>query len=309
MSVKNEMPSILIAGGSGLIGTYLTRYLKDRGFRVYKLTRKATKRGQVFWNPDTKKISASKLAKIDVLINLAGENIGSSRWTSSRKRKIINSRVQSTEFLFESLVHMPRLKYYIGASGINCYDPAKKLSAGGGQPYFFTEEDPFGNDFLAEVVLQWERAHHQILDRVPGSIFRIAMVLSKAGGALPAMKRPIALGLGAPIGTGRQMQPWIHIEDLSRMICYAIDEQLSGTYNAVANNDSNFDFTKKIARRLKRPIWLPNVPKKIIKILLGERAVLLLNSMRASNEKIIAAGFEFKYAKLENALRTFFKRN
>lgn len=309
MSVKNEMPSILIAGGSGLIGTYLTRYLKDRGFRVYKLTRKATKRGQVFWNPDTKKISASKLAKIDVLINLAGENIGSSRWTSSRKRKIINSRVQSTEFLFESLVHMPRLKYYIGASGINCYDPAKKLSAGVGQPYFFTEEDPIGNDFLAEVVQQWERAHHQILDRVPGSIFRIAMVLSKAGGALPAMKRPIALGLGAPIGTGRQMQPWIHIEDLSRMICYAIDEQLSGTYNAVANNDSNFDFTKKIARRLKRPIWLPNVPKKIIKILLGERAVLLLNSMRASNEKIIAAGFEFKYAKLENALRTFFKRN
>ncbi|MEN9422569.1 MAG: hypothetical protein RLZZ107_2054, partial [Bacteroidota bacterium] len=150
------MPTVLIAGGSGLIGSHLTRHFKDRGFRVYKLTRKPTKHGHIFWDPKLEKINTSKLAKIDVLVNLAGENIGSKRWTSQRKAQIMSSRVEGTDFLATLIPQMTNLKYYVGASGVNCYEdvPGK----------IFREEDPYGTDFLATVVKEWEAAHQRVLN-------------------------------------------------------------------------------------------------------------------------------------------------
>ena len=154
------MPTVLIAGGSGLIGGHLTRHFKDRGFRVYKLTRKPSKHGHIFWDPQAEKMSTSKLDKIDVLINLVGENIGSKRWTSSRKAQILSSRVQSTHFLASMIPQMTNLKYYIGASGVNCYEnlPGKvfteehkeKLSEKAKRPRHTTRKpvlqlDVFGN--------------------------------------------------------------------------------------------------------------------------------------------------------------------
>lgn len=299
-TVRDHMPTVLIAGGSGLIGGHLTRHYKDRGYRVYKLTRKPTKHGHIFWDPENQKMSTSKLAKVDVLINLVGENIGSKRWTAKRKSQIMSSRSQSTHFLASMLAHMPQLKYYIGASGVNCYEniPGK----------VFTENDVYGTDFLATVVKEWEAAHQLILHRVPGSILRISMVLSRHGGSLHLMKQPIYLGLGAAVGSGEQVNPWIHIDDLCRLILFATDQKLEGTYNALGNCDSNKEMTKRLAKWLRRPLWMPNIPAFVLRLLLGERAVLVLSDLRASNEKIKATGFSFKYTSLDSAFKSFFKK-
>ncbi|MFM8963479.1 MAG: TIGR01777 family oxidoreductase, partial [Sphingomonadales bacterium] len=298
-TLRDDMPTVLIAGGSGLIGSHLTRHFKDRGFRVYKLTRKPRKHGHIFWNPQAQELSTSKLHKIDVLINLAGENIGSSRWTAKRKADILASRVQSTQLLASMIPQMPNLKYYIGASGINCYEniPGK----------VFAEDEPYGSDYLALVVKEWEAAHQLVLKQVKGSIFRISMVLSRHGGSLHLMKQPVYFGLGAAVSTGQQYSPWIHIDDLCKLMLFAFDQKLEGTFNALGNNDTNLDMTKRLAKWLKRPLFLPNVPAFILKILLGERAILVLTDLRASNFKIKEAGFTFKYTSLDSAFKSFFK--
>ena len=283
------MPTVLIAGGSGLIGGHLTRHFKDRGFRVYKLTRNPSKHGHIFWDPQAEKMSTSKLDKIDVLINLVGENIGSKRWTTRRKAQILSSRVQSTHFLASMIPQMTNLKYYIGASGVNCYEnlPGK----------VFTEDDVYGTDFLATVVKEWEAAHQLVLKQVPGSILRISMVLSRHGGSLHLMKLPIALGLGSPIG-----------DDLCRLMLFALDNNLQGTFNALGGNDTNTEMTKRLAKWLKRPLFLPNIPAFILRLILGERSILVLSDLRASNQKIKQAGFSFKYASLDSVFKSFFKK-
>ncbi|MEY5001124.1 MAG: hypothetical protein RLZZ211_1160 [Bacteroidota bacterium] len=298
--VRDEMPTVLIAGGSGLIGGHLTRHFKDRGFRVYKLTRKPSKNGHIYWDPQAEKINTSKLDKIDVLVNLVGENIGSKRWTAKRKADILASRVQSTHFLASMIPQMANLKYYIGASGVNCYEelPGK----------VFTEEEPYGSDFLATVVKEWEAAHQLVLKQVPGAILRISMVLSRHGGSLHLMKQPIYWGLGAPVGSGAQTNPWIHIDDLCRLMLFAYDAKLEGTYNALGGNDTNADMTKRLAKWLKRPLFMPNIPSFVLRLLLGERAVLVLSDLRASNQKIKQAGFTFKYDSLDSAFKSFFKK-
>jgi len=299
-TLRDDMPTVLIAGGSGLIGSQLTRHFKDRGFRVYKLTRKPTKHGHIFWDPKAEKMSTSKLDKIEVLVNLVGENIGSKRWTAKRKAEILASRVQSTHFLASMIPQMTQLKYYIGASGVNCYDnlPGK----------VFTEDEPYGHDFLATVVKEWEAAHQLVLKQVPGSILRISMVLSRHGGSLHLMKQPIYWGLGAPVGAGSQTSPWIHIDDLCRLMLFAYDTKLEGTFNALGGNDTNADMTTRLAKWLKRPLFLPNIPAIALRLLLGERAVLVLSDLRASNQKIKAAGFTFKYTSLDSAFKSFFKK-
>lgn len=294
------MPTVLIAGGSGLIGGHLTRHFKDRGFRVYKLSRKPRKKGQIYWNPQTQKMSTSKLHKIDVLINLAGENIGSKRWTAKRKAAIMASRVQSTQFLASMIPQMTNLKYYIGASGINCNEniPGK----------VFTEEDPYGSDYLALVVKEWEAAHQLVLKQVKGSILRISMVLSRHGGSLHLMKQPIYFGLGAAVGSGQQSSPWIHIDDLCRLVLFAIDKQITGTFNALGNNDTNLEMTKSLAKWMNRPLLLPTIPAFVLRWLLGERATLVLSDLTASNSKIKETGFTFKYTSLDSTFKSFFKK-
>ena len=298
-TVRDDMPTVLIAGGSGLIGGQLTRHFKDRGFRVYKLTRKPTKQGHIFWNPQQEKISTGKLAKIDILVNLAGENIGAKRWTTDRKAQILSSRVQSTDFLATLIPQMTNLKYYIGASGVNCYQdlPGK----------IYREEEPYGSDFLAIVVKEWEAAHQRVLSQVSGSILRISMVLSRHGGSLHLMKQPIKWGIGAAIGSGKQSSPWVHIDDLCRMVLFACDNRLVGTYNILGANSTNLEMTTRLAKWLKRPLFMPNIPAYVLRFLLGERAILVLADLKASNQKAKDTGFTFKYTSLESTFKSFFK--
>ena len=301
MSVEqNQTPTVLIAGGSGLIGSALTQHLEARGFKVFKLTRRATQANHLFWDPQAKQIDTTQLDQIDVLINLVGENIGSKRWTPKRKAQILSSRVQSTHFLSSLIPQMTNLQYYIGASGVNCYENLP------GQ--VFTEEDTYGTDFLATVVKEWEAAHALVLKQVPGSIFRISMVLAAHGGSLQLMKLPISLGIGSPIGTGKQTNPWIHLDDLCRLLLFAVEQKLQGTYNALGNYDTNTEMTQLLAKWLRRPLLLPKIPAFVLRLLLGERAILVLSDLRASNEKIRQTGFSFQYATLDGAFESFFKK-
>jgi uncharacterized protein (TIGR01777 family) len=294
LQVKQKA-SVLIAGGTGLIGQRLKQLLENKGHTVLVLTRRPKANHEVFWDPSQQQIDIEKLRTVQCIINLCGENIGAARWTASRKAVLIKSRVEPAEFLASMLDKFPSLNYYIGASGVNCY------AAETGVVYH--ESAPYGKDFLSDVVQEWEKAHQEVLNKVRGSVLRIAMVLSAQGGALAAMKRPIALGIGSAIGSGQQISPWIHIDDLCELMVFALEQQLEGTYNALAANNSNLELTQNIAQLLHKPLWAPKVPAIALKLLLGERAFLVLTDLKASNQKIIQAGFSFKYPDLKQALK------
>ena len=293
------MKTVLIAGGSGLIGKKLNQVLSKKGYKVYTLTRSAKHRGQIYWNPTQQTIEGKHLDKVNIIINLTGENIGEKRWTNERKKALRDSRVKTTQFLHSLVSNLPNLEYYISASGINCYEKDDKIH---------TESDPYGKDFLSKLVKEWEAMSDLFESNCKVAKLRISMVLSKRGGALDKMLLPVKLGLGSPIGTGKQLMPWIHIDDLCNLFVYAIENELTGTYNATANCDSNHDFMKALAKALNRPFFMPKVPAFLLKLILGEMAALVLNSTNASNEKVKSAGFIFQNEDIEATLSSFFKR-
>lgn len=293
------MKTVLIAGGSGLIGKKLNQVLSKKGYKVYTLTRSAKHRGQIYWNPTQQTIEGKHLDKVNIIINLTGENIGEKRWTNERKKALRDSRVKTTQFLHSLVSNLPNLEYYISASGINCYEQ---------DDIIHTESDPYGKDFLSKLVKEWEAMSDLFESNCKVAKLRISMVLSKRGGALDKMLLPVKLGLGSPIGTGKQLMPWIHIDDLCNLFVYAIENELTGTYNATANCDSNHDFMKALAKALNRPFFMPKVPAFLLKLMLGEMAALVLNSTNASNEKVKSAGFIFQNEDIEATLSSFFKR-
>ena len=300
LSINHELqPTVLIAGGSGLIGKNLRRVFEHNGYKVLILTRNPKNAHDVFWDPIQKKIDVARLQEVEILINLCGENIGSKRWTAARKKILIDSRVEPTIFLASLIDQMPKLNYYLGASGVNCYTASSGV--------VYSENAPYGTDFLSSVVKAWESAHGQILTKINGAILRIAMVLSSEGGALDAIKMPIQLGFGSAVGTGKQYGPWIHIDDLCNLFVFSVQNQLNGNYNAMAANNTNLELTKAIAQQLNKPLWAPKVPAFALRLLLGERSFLVLTDLQASPHKIIDAGFQFKYPSLEQAIKAALK--
>ena len=293
------MKTVLIAGGSGLIGKKLNQVLSKKGYKVYTLTRKAKHRGQIYWNPAQQTIEGKHLDKVNIIINLTGENIGEKRWTNKRKKALRDSRVKTTQFLHSLVSNLPNLEYYIAASGINCYAQDDEIHI---------ESDEYGKDFLSKLVKEWEAISDLFESNCKVAKLRISMVLSKRGGALDKMLLPVKLGLGSPIGTGTQMMPWIHIDDLCNLFVYAIENELAGTYNAMANCDSNHDFMKALAKALKRPFFMPKVPAFLLKLMLGEMSALVLDSTNASNEKVKNAGFVFQHEAIESTLSALLKR-
>lgn len=290
--------TILIAGGTGLIGKKLTGKLTNEGHKVKILTRNPRNENHVKWSPDDKQIDVDALHDVTVLINLLGENIGEKKWSSQRKKELFDSRVKTTEFLFESLSSLPNLKNYIGSSGINCYEQNDV-------PHF--ETDGFGSYFLAELVKAWENAHLKFEKNQKVCILRISTVLTENGGALDKMKLPVKLGVGSALGSGKQQLPWIHIDDLCDLFAFAVKNELSGTYNALASYETNYNFMKTLAKTMNKPFFFPAVPGFVLKIMLGEMSALVLDSMSASNQKVKNAGFSFKFPKLELALKDLLK--
>jgi uncharacterized protein len=292
---------ILITGASGLVGSRLTEMLVEKGHQVSHLGR-SKRTGSVpsfVWDVENKTIDPHALEGIDTIINLAGAGVADKRWTAQRKKEILESRTHSTQLLFETLKNQNHsIKTFVGASAIGYY-------GFGLNDEVFTEDSNAGEGFLADVTRQWEEQINPIATLGVRLVkLRIGIVLSEKGGALAEMAKPIRLGVGSPLGTGKQYLSWIHIDDLCAMFIKAVeDEKIQGAYNTTTAWLTNADLTKYIARILKKPLWLPPIPDFVMKVILGEMAGMVLNGSKVSSEKIQKAGFQFKYIDLDRALR------
>lgn len=288
------MTTFLISGGRGLVGKALGNMLKRQGHTVYKLSRRPKRKGHIYWNPEKQSIEGKHLHKIEVIINLAGANIGAQKWSDKRKLELINSRVNSIQFLKQTAATMPNLNYYISASGINCYGYNSQIEK--------EESDDYGKDFLSELVKEWEAASNSFKEICPVAILRIALVVDKKGGALKKIMKPIKLGLGSPLGSGQQYLPWIHIKDLCRMFIHCIEHKKEGTFNAANGYISNQEFMKTISKKMKKPFFFPAIPKPILSFFLGEMSTMLTESLKVSNQKIKQNGFEFLFPDFDSAM-------
>ena len=294
---------ILITGATGLVGNAITDLCKERGHFVHYLTTNKTKIKSTsilkgfYWNPKIQEIDTNCLKGIDAIINLAGASV-SKRWTPNHKKEIENSRIDSIKLLHKLLSeNQHTVKYFTSASALGIYPSSYKNE--------YTEAfEGLNPTFLGNVVHQWEKEIDKIKAlNISVSKLRIGIVLSKNGGALQEMVKPVQLGFGAAIGNGKQQQSWIHVEDLAQMFLYVIEKQLSGVYNAVSSNPvTNMEMTKAIAKQLKKPLWLPNIPSFVMKLILGEMSAIVLESQNLNNSKILNQGFTFKYRTLEKAL-------
>lgn len=295
---------VLIAGGTGLIGEALVKLLTSIDYDVYVLSRKETDLSKKIyhWNPTLKKIDLQAIENTAILINLVGEGIADKPWTKKRKEALLNSRILPTQFLFEQFKHSQYLQHYISASGINCYGYVHPNQ-------LHTENTPYGNDFLSQIVQKWEKSAEIFSPVCLVTCIRISVVLTNKGGALPKIAQPIHYHLGAPLGSGKQWIPWISLHDLCRLFAHTIQKQLSGKYNALAGTHSNQDFTKELAKFLNKKLWLPNVPGFILKAVLGEMSSVVLDGLQASNEKIKSTGFSFEDDTLHKAFERSYQKN
>lgn len=294
---------VLITGATGLIGNEIVKRCHTSGIAVNYLTTRRTKIATddnykgFFWNPENNEINVNCIKDVDAIIHLAGASI-SKRWTRDYKKMILDSRVKSTDLLFNTLKNNEHnITHMISGSAIGIYP--KSLT----NYYSETEIEP-NSSFLGEVVKQWEESVDAFSKlNISTTKIRIGLVLSNKGGALPQMVKPIRYCFGANMGSGKQWMSWIHLRDLANLFLYVLENKLEGVYNAVAPNPAtNREFNKALAEQLKRPLILPNVPKFVMRVVLGEMHMLLFESQRVSSKKIENAGFNFNYFNLKSAL-------
>lgn len=299
--------NILITGATGLVGSQLTEILLQRGYNVSHLgrTKRSGKVSSYVWNVDNGSIDKDAFKEVDTIIHLAGAGVADKRWIVARKKEILDSRIKSTRLLFKTLEkETHQVRSIISASAIGLYG----FTAG---EEIFTEDSKPGTDFLAQVTQQWEKEVDTISSlEIRVVKMRIGIVLSDKGGALPAMAKPIRFGVGAPLGSGKQYLSWIHLDDLCAMFLKAVeDETMIGAYNAVGTEwVTNEEMTKSIASALKRPLWLPSIPAFLMKMIIGEMAVIVVNGSKVSSGKIQKAGFKFQYTELAAALNDLLKK-
>jgi uncharacterized protein (TIGR01777 family) len=311
MNQPGTPSTILITGGTGMIGTVLTGMLLEKAYRVIILSRVASLAAgeaagaiqTLHWDPATGSIDPEAIRQADYVINLAGAGVADKRWSAKRKKVIEESRTAAGALLVKALQEIPnRVRAVISSSAIGWYGPDPSIP----NPWPFEEKDPVANDFLGETCRLWEGSVMPV--RTMGKrlvIIRTGIVLSRKGGALAEFKKPVRLGVAAILGGGRQMMSWIHIEDLGRLFIQAIEnEDWSGVFNGVAPNPvENKSLTLTLARRLKGRYFVPIfVPSFLLKLLVGEMSIEVLKSVTVSAKKARQAGFQFIYPSIENAL-------
>lgn len=292
---------VLITGAGGLIAQELSRKISN-DYEVRFLTRNKKHENDFEWDVKKGSIDESALENVSHIIHLAGANISEKRWTVERKKELISSRVDSAKLLLDTVRKKNiKLKSFISASGINYYGTVTSEK-------IFIENDNPGNDFLSEVVVLWERAADEfeiqnLAERVVK--IRTAVVLSEKEGALKKMLPPIQYGIGSALGTGKQYMPWIHIKDICSIYEFALkNSHINGAYNANSpEHTTNENLTKQIARTIQKPLFMPNIPGFVLKLIFGELANALLEGSRASSQKIQNAGFRFEFPNLQNSLQ------
>lgn len=282
-----------------------------KGYAVHFLTTRKTKIVSkpsytgFYWNPKIGEIDADCLNGVSVIINLAGASI-SKRWTTGYKKEVLNSRLQTLATLYALLESAPQPKVVqmISASAIGIYPTSlSKL--------YEEDASEVDDSFLGEVVAAWEAKTNEFTKLgVTVSKVRIGLVLSTNGGALPEMARPVKYFAGAAFGSGEQWQSWIHIADLARLFLFLAENRVAGTFNGVAPNPvTNSKLVKEIAKVLERPLFLPNIPKFAMQLILGEMSYILFASQRVSSKKIEEEGFVFEYRNICTALADIYNTN
>ncbi|MBB6462759.1 TIGR01777 family oxidoreductase [Flammeovirga kamogawensis] len=290
---------VLITGGSGLVGQEISNKLIDKGHEVRWLSRKEDLNAEIKrykWDIKQKHIDPRAFDGIDAVIHLAGKSVGEGRWTESAKKAILDSRVESSTLLMQEINALEKPpKVVVCASAIGIYGDRGEEE--------LDESSSFGNDFLADVVKEWEKAEDMCTTSRLVKL-RIGVVLTEKGGALPKMMLPIKLGIGSPIGTGKQWISWISLEDLSNLFITAIENnKIKGVYNAVSPNPvTNEQLTKAIGTKLCRPIFLPNLPSLVLKLVLGESSFLVLSSAKVNPNKLQKIGYNFRDVIINDAL-------
>lgn len=296
---------VLITGGTGLVGKKLTTLLLSKGYDVVILSRSKKESkipGLTYaqWNLATKTIDENAVLTSDYIIHLAGAGIADARWTSKRKKVIIESRVLGLNLIYDVLSkNEHQLKALVSASGIGYYGMLTKSEV-------FDENTALGNDFLAEVCHQWEKAALQFENiNIKTTVLRTGVVFAKEGSALQKIVQPIQMYVGAPLGGGNQVLPYIHIDDLCNMYIHALEnDKVQGIYNAVDENISNKDLTELIAKEIDKPLFLPNVPSFVLQLVFGKMAGILLKGTAIDNTKIKATGFTFQYKTIAALLKS-----
>ncbi len=307
---------VLIAGGTGLVGTALTSELNSRGYRVIILSRKkdpgkrdAPGISYAQWDPSRRFIEPEAVAQADYIINLAGAGVAEKRWTATRKKEIVESRVNSAETIIQAIKGQAhKVRVVVNASAIGWYGPDTAES----MVHPFEESAPPDSAFLGETVRLWEEsilpvsAYAQRL-----VIFRFGIVLSRKGGALAEFIKPMRFGVAPVMGNGRQVVSWIHIQDACAMIIHALEnDNMNGVFNAVSPNPvSNRELVQTLADvKPGRQLVIP-VPAFVLKIMLGEMSIEVLKSATVSSKKIRTTGFVFQFPSLSEALRDLLSRD
>ena len=299
--------TLLITGATGLVGSEISKQALAKGYTVHYLTTRKAKieskdnyKG-FYWNTATGEVDADCLVGVTKIINLAGASI-SERWTRDYKREIIDSRVNSIQALYQLLSENEHsVDQFCSASALGIYPSS--ISAK------YDEDEPKkSSGFLGEVVQIWESEADTIAAlEIPVTKIRIGIVMAKEGGALKEMAKPIKQGIGAAIGSGQQWQSWIHISDMAGLFLHVVEANLAGIYNGVASNPvTNQELTKALAESIDKSLFLPNVPKFAIKLVLGEMAAITLESQYLLNDKIKNTGFEFEFENIDEALKDLF---
>lgn len=301
---------ILVTGATGLIGQAIVEALRKRNIPVNFLTsndaKVTTQEGYqgYFWNPAEGEIDMDALKGVTHIINLAGATI-SKKWTSAYKAQILNSRIDCIKTLKNALEKLDshHVEHLVSASAIGIYPNSLTT-------FYDEKEKEVDNSFLGEVVAKWEKEIDSCMTlNFKVSTIRIGLVLSANGGALPKMVQPINNYVGAAFGSGMQWQSWIHIRDLVAMFLFVVDQGLEGKYNGVAPNPvTNAKLTKELANILQKPLVLPNIPKMMMELLLGEMAYLLFASQRVSSKRIEKKGFVFTHHNIGTALEDFYAK-
>jgi len=302
--------NILISGGSGFIGTALTRSLLADGHPVWIVTRNPQRAvvdvgvKYIGWDDIAKPGQSDLLTQVEAVVNLAGENIGAGLWTRRRKERILASRLEAGRLLVEAIRKAARRpKVFIQASAVGFYGlhPIEAV----------TEISPAGTDYLAEVCKAWEASTLPVEAMgVRRAVIRTGMVLSIEDGAFPRMLLPFRLFFGGPLGSGKQGFPWIHLADEVAAIRFLIEnEQGVGMFNLCSPNPlSNAEFGRILARVTKRPYWFP-APAFALRLLLGEMSTLLLDGQYMIPARLQELGYRFRFESAEAALLDLFKKD
>ena len=296
---------ILITGGSGTLGSALTQKLLKNNIEVVHLTREKNSKNDVknyLWDWSKNEIDENCLIGVTHIVHLAGAGIAEKAWTKRRKNIIVKSRVLTARLLLSKINALDlKLSAFISASAVGYYGAQISEKT-------FTETDKSYEDFMGNCCKQWENAADKFNPITRVSKFRLGVILDKNSGALFKIARMVKNRIGSPLGNGKQYMPWIHLEDAVNLFYFAImNNEIKGTFNAVSQEIiTNKELTFKIGKVLNRKIWMPNVPSFVLKFIYGEMSDTILKGVKVSNEKIKSLKLNFKYEKVDEALRAIY---